>query len=153
MRLTLTAAFILIALPISNNEAIIFFIIYTFYIYRLFLIKNQGRLRGNLYFLAGDKAQAFLVDDSVAASHGIVAFRNLHLLSLLVKIIDDYDMLPGINTFQVLELETYETALFLAVGILIRQKLQMLTYLIACRKTEGWMVLAELNQILIEGEL
>ena len=61
-------------------------------------------------------------------------------------------MLPGINTFQVLELETYEAALFLAVGFLIRQKLQMLTYLIACRKTEGWMVLAELNQILIEGE-
>ena len=36
-------------------------------------------------------------------------------------------MLPHIDTFQVLELET-------------------------CRKTEGWMVLAELDQILVEGE-
>ena len=103
-----------------------------YYIYRLFLIKNQGRLRGNLYFLAGDKAQAFLVDNTVAASHGIVAFRNLHLLSLLVEIIDDYDMLPGINTFQVLELETYEASLLVALAILTRQELQMLTHLIAC---------------------
>ena len=61
-------------------------------------------------------------------------------------------MLPRIDTFQVLELETYEAALLLAIAILTRQELQMLTYLIACRKTEGWMVLAELNQILVEGE-
>ena len=61
-------------------------------------------------------------------------------------------MLPGINALQALELETYEASLLVAIGIPTRQELQMLTHLIACRKTEGWMVLAELNQILIEGE-
>ena len=59
-------------------------------------------------------------------------------------------MLPGINALQTLKLETYEASLLVTIGILTRQELQMLTHLIACRKTEGWMVLAELNQILIE---
>ena len=89
-------------------------------IYRLFLIKNQGRLRGNLYFLARDEAQTFLVDDTIAASHGVIALRNQHLLCLLVEIIDDYDMLPGINALQALELETYEASLLVAIGILTR---------------------------------
>jgi hypothetical protein len=125
---------------------------YTLIIYRLFLIKNQGRLRSNLYFFARDEAQTFLVDNTIAASHGVIALRNQHLLCLLVEIIDDYDMLPGINALQTLKLETYEASLLVTIGILTRQELQMLTHLIASRKAEGWMVLAELNQILIEVE-
>ena len=109
---------------------------YTLIIYRLFLIKNQGRLRGNLHFFSRDEAQTFLIDDTITASHDIVALRNLHLLSLLVEIIDDNDLLPGIDALQALELETYEASLLVAIGILTRQELQMLTYVE--RRKAGW---------------
>lgn len=117
--------------------------------YILLLIENHRRLTIHQDFLARYMTESLLIDDTTATCHGVIALRDSHLCSLLIEIIDYDDILPRVNAFQIFELETYKAILLLALDIHTRQELQVFTHLIACTKSEGRMIFAQLDEMFI----
>ena len=103
---------------------------------------NECRLRINNDFGSLDGADSLFIDDAVTADNGVVAFGNIHLDSLTVGI-EDYDDIPPVIP-PCIVLQAIGDSPFGTVKIL-----QMLSDEVGAAKTEGWMVLAQGNQILV----
>ena len=82
------------------------------------------------------------VDDAVAAYHGVVTFGDKHLGRRLAGIENDNNVTPFIATSVVLQTVGYGALR----GI---DKLQVLAHKVGIAQAEGWVILAQLDKVLV----
>lgn len=109
------------------------------------LVKNEGRLGRNGDLGAGNCAKALLVDDAIAAHFGIGALGDGDLYGRLVGIEDDDDVTPVIPACIALQTEGNG-------GLGSLEELQMLPHKIGIAQTEGGMIFAQGDQVLVVVE-
>ena len=105
-------------------------------------MKDQSRLRIDDGLVALEVFETLFVDLSIAAYYGVVARWDRNLCLCLVGVEDHDDIPPIITPCIILQAEGHHFLWRL-------DKLQMLTHQIGITQTEGGVVLAEGDEILV----